>query len=243
MFFNSIFHLLKYPFRCVNVVFYKDTHIKEMHILMKQLIELYTAFLKIGAVTFGGGYAMLPIIQRDIVEKRGWATKEDIADYYAIGQCTPGIIAINTATFVGYKQKGVIGGIIATLGFVTPALFIITIIAALLSNFAHLPLVQNAFAGIRVCVCILILNAVINLWKNSVTDAPSLIIFLAVAVLSIFFSTSPAVMVLAAGIAGVIINAVRQGKKAPARDDSSAVSNKASDDADANKEREKGGRK
>ena len=114
---------------------------------MKQLLELYRAFIKIGAVTFGGGYAMLPIIQRDIVEKRGWATKEEIADYYAIGQCTPGIIAINTATFVGYKQKGVAGGIVATLGFVTPALFIITIIAALLSNFAHLPIVQNAFAG------------------------------------------------------------------------------------------------
>lgn len=241
MFFNSVFHLLKYLFCCVKVVSYKDMYIKEMHIIMKKLLELYTAFLKIGAVTFGGGYAMLPIIQRDIVEKRGWATKEDIADYYAIGQCTPGIIAINTATFVGYKQKGVAGGIIATLGFVTPALFIITIIAALLSNFAHLPLVQNAFAGIRVCVCILILNAVINLWKNSVTDAPSLVIFLAVAALSIFFSTSPAVMVIAAGAAGIIINVIKHSKNAPAPDDSSAVSNDASDSTDA--ENKKGGRK
>ena len=199
---------------------------------MKQLLELYRAFIKIGAVTFGGGYAMLPIIQRDIVEKRGWATKEEIADYYAIGQCTPGIIAINTATFVGYKQKGVAGGIVATLGFVTPALFIITIIAALLSNFAHLPIVQNAFAGIRVCVCILILNAVINLWKNSVTDAPSLIIFLAVAALSIFFSTSPAIMVVTAGIAGIIINIIKHSRKAvndAAPHDSSAVKNDETD--------------
>lgn len=176
---------------------------------MKELLSLYTAFAKIGAVTFGGGYAMLPIIQRDIVEKRGWATKEEIADYYAIGQCTPGIIAINTATFVGYKRKGVPGGIIATLGFVTPALIIITIIAAVLSNFAHLAVVKNAFAGIRVCVCILILNAVINLWKNSVTDAPSLLIFLAVAAVSIIFSVSPAVMVLLAGVAGIIINSLK----------------------------------
>lgn len=176
---------------------------------MKELFSLYTAFAKIGAVTFGGGYAMLPIIQRDIVEKRAWATKEEIADYYAIGQCTPGIIAINTATFVGYKRKGVPGGIIATLGFVTPALIIITIIAAVLSNFAHLAVVKNAFAGIRVCVCVLILNAVINLWKNSVTDAPSLLIFLAVAAVSIIFSVSPAVMVLLAGIAGIIINSLK----------------------------------
>ncbi len=199
---------------------------------MKQLLELYTAFIKIGAVTFGGGYAMLPIIQRDIVEKRGWATKEEIADYYAIGQCTPGIIAINTATFVGYKQRGIIGGIVATLGFVTPALFIITIIAALLTNFAHLPLVQNAFAGIRVCVCILILNAVINLWKNSVTDAPSLIIFLAVAALSILFSTSPALMVIIAGAAGIVINVIKHGRNASAPDDSPAVTKDEAKNAD-----------
>ncbi len=208
---------------------------------MKQLLELYTAFIKIGAVTFGGGYAMLPIIQRDIVEKRGWATKEEIADYYAIGQCTPGIIAINTATFVGYKQRGVIGGIAATLGFVTPALIIITIIAALLTNFAHLPLVQNAFAGIRVCVCILILNAVINLWKNSVTDAPSLIIFLAVAALSILFSTSPALMVIIAGAAGIVINVIKHGRNASAHGDSPAVTKDAAENADS--KNGKGGRR
>ncbi len=198
---------------------------------MKELLSLYTAFAKIGAVTFGGGYAMLPIIQRDIVEKRDWATKEEIADYYAIGQCTPGIIAINTATFVGYKRKGVPGGIIATLGFVTPALIIITIIAAVLSNFAHLAVVKNAFAGIRVCVCVLILNAVINLWKNSVTDAPSLLIFLAIAAVSIFFSVSPAVMVLLAGIAGIIINSLKATArmKNTAADVSSADQNNSGD--------------
>lgn len=208
---------------------------------MKQLLELYTAFIKIGAVTFGGGYAMLPIIQRDIVEKRGWATKEEISDYYAIGQCTPGIIAINTATFVGYKQRGVIGGIAATLGFVTPALIIIMIIAALLTNFAHLPLVQNAFAGIRVCVCILILNAVINLWKNSVADAPSLIIFLAVAALSILFSTSPALMVIIAGAAGIVINVIKHGRNTSAHGDSPAVTKDAAENADS--KNGKGGRR
>lgn len=212
---------------------------------MKELFSLYTAFAKIGAVTFGGGYAMLPIIQRDIVEKRGWATKEEIADYYAIGQCTPGIIAINTATFVGYKRKGTPGGIIATLGFVTPALIIITIIAAVLSNFAHLAVVKNAFAGIRVCVCVLILNAVINLWKNSVTDAPSLLIFLAVAAVSIIFSASPAIMVLLAGAAGIIINSLNASRKMQiaSPDDSSADQQTAASDRPEDPENGNGGEK
>jgi chromate transporter len=176
---------------------------------MKELLDLYFTFFKIGSCTFGGGYAMLPIIQREIVEKRRWATEEEIADYYAIGQCTPGIIAINTATFIGFKRKSIAGGIIATLGFVTPAIIIISVIAALLSNFADIPVVKNAFAGIRVCVCVLIFNAILNLWKKSVPDLPSFIIFLAVLLLSIIFSASPALMVIAAGIAGVIINVVR----------------------------------
>ena len=119
---------------------------------MKELLNLFLLFAKIGATTFGGGYAMLPIIEREIVDKRHWATIEELMDYYAIGQCTPGIIAINTATFIGEKRRGITGGIIATLGFVTPALIVITVIAAVLQNFAEYAAVQNAFAGIRVCV-------------------------------------------------------------------------------------------
>ena len=110
------------------------------------LFDLFITFAKVGVMTFGGGYAMLPILQREIVENKSWATEEDLADYYAIGQCTPGIIAINTATFVGTKQKGIIGGIVASLGMVFPLLVIITAIAALLSNFADIPLVQHAFS-------------------------------------------------------------------------------------------------
>ena len=127
-------------------------------------------FCRIGGLTFGGGYAMLPILQREIVENKSWATEEDLADYYAIGQCTPGIIAINTATFVGTKQKGIIGGIVASLGMVFPSLVIITAIAALLSNFADIPLVQHAFSGIRVAVVVLIFNSVLKLSKGAVKD-------------------------------------------------------------------------
>ena len=128
---------------------------------MKELFELFWLFAKMGSVTFGGGYAMLPILQRELVENRGWVTNEELADFYAVGQCTPGIIAVNTSTFIGEKRRGIAGGIAATLGFVFPSLIIISLIAAFLSNFAELAVVKNAFAGIQVCVCVLILNAVI----------------------------------------------------------------------------------
>ena len=153
---------------------------------LKQLGGLFITFAVVGVTTFGGGYAMLPALQREVVEKRRWATDEEVMDWYAIGQCTPGVIAVNTATFVGQKLTGVLGGIFATLGVVFPSLVIITIIAAFIQNFAHLPAVQSAFAGIRVCVCVLILNAVVKLWKKSVIDWKTLLIFIAVFACSVF---------------------------------------------------------
>ena len=115
---------------------------------MKELMDLFLTFAKIGGFTFGGGYAMLPILQREVVEKKGWATEEELMDYYAIGQCTPGVIAVNTATFIGYKFKGITGGIIATLGCVFPSLVIIAIIAACLQTFAQFAVVQFALSGV-----------------------------------------------------------------------------------------------
>lgn len=173
--------------------------------MVKEMLDLFLTFARIGGLTFGGGYAMLPMLQKEVVENRGWATEEELADYYAIGQCTPGIIAINTATFVGYRQFGVVGGIVATLGVVFPSLVIITIIAAFISNFADLPLVQHAFAGIRVCVCVLILNAVLKLRKNSVIDKPTSALFFAVFLLSVFTPLSPVVFVILAGLAGILL--------------------------------------
>ena len=113
---------------------------------MNQYADLFLTFARIGGLTFGGGYAMLPMLQREVVEKRGWATEEELMNYYAIGQCTPGIIAVNTATFVGQKTAGILGGIIATLGVAFPSLVIICIITAFIQNFAELAVVQNAFA-------------------------------------------------------------------------------------------------
>ena len=148
---------------------------------------------------------MLPILQREMVEKRQWVSDEELMDYYAIGQCTPGIIAVNTATFVGQKRKGIVGGIVATLGVVFPSLVIITIIAAFIQNFADLAVVKNAFAGIRVCVCVLILNAVIKLLKSSVIDTAPRVIYVVVAGGSILTSLSPIVLGLLAAVAGILL--------------------------------------
>ena len=179
---------------------------------LKLLASLFVSFAKVGVLTFGGGYAMLPMLQREIVDARGWATEEELADYYAIGQCTTGVIAVNTATFIGQKLGGPLCAAAATLGVIFPSLVIITVIAAVLRNFAELPLVRNAFAGIRVCVCALILNAVVKLWKKAVVDVPTLIIFLVVLALAVFTKLSPVVFVVAAGLAGVALKA-REAKK------------------------------
>ena len=169
------------------------------------LWELFLTFAKIGVMTFGGGMAMLPILEREIVQNKKWATEEELVDYFAIGQCTPGIIAVNTATFIGQKKKGVLGGIAATLGVVFPSLIIITVLAGLITNFAHLAWVQNAFAGIQVCVCVLIFNATVKLLKKSVVDKPTAAIFLAVLVGSAVMDVSPVWFILAAAVLGILL--------------------------------------
>lgn len=184
---------------------------------MNALLTLFWTFARIGGLTFGGGYAMLPMLQREIVERHGWATEEELADYYAVGQCTPGVIAVNTATFIGYKQRGVLGGIAATLGVVFPSLVIITILAACLQNFAEYPIVQDAFAGISVCVCVLILRAVLKLWKKSVISPGTLAIFIGVFGASalgnfIGFAISPVVLVVLSGVAGIVLRAISRTK-------------------------------
>ncbi|MBQ2792844.1 MAG: chromate transporter [Oscillospiraceae bacterium] len=180
---------------------------------MKELFDLFFTFARIGGLTFGGGYAMLPMLQREVVEKRGWCTDEELMDYYAIGQCTPGIIAVNTATFVGQKTRGVAGGIMATLGVVAPSLVIITVIAAFIQNFADLAIVQNAFAGIRVCVCVLILNAVLKLLKSSVVDKTTAVIYAVVAILATVTDLSPVVFVLLAGVMGILLKNRKEAAK------------------------------
>lgn len=157
---------------------------------------------------------MLSLLQRVIVEQYHWATEEELMDYYAIGQCTPGIIALNTSTFIGYRRHKLPGAIAATLGFLSPSIVIIVLIAAFMTNYASLPVVKHAFAGIRICVCALILDAVIKLGKKSMIDKISVLIFLVVIGLSTFTSVSTIVLVIGAGIAGYLIYYVMGRKKA-----------------------------
>ena len=185
---------------------------------MKDLLDLYWTYLKIGCVNFGGGYAMLPLLERELANKKGWVTMDELRDYFAIGQCTPGVIALNVSTFVGQKRKGVAGAIAAMLGFLTGPIAIILILAAFLRNFAELEAVQHAFAGIRVCVCVLIVQAVLRLWKKSVVDPFTLALYLVILALfsvSSFTSLLPvkipaAVLVILAGCVGMFISLRRE---------------------------------
>ena len=180
---------------------------------MKELLEIFLVSFRIGIMTFGGGYAMLPILQREVVETREWVSEEEVLDYYAIGQCLPGIIIVNTMIFIGQKQKGNIGGIVAAIGTVFPALIIITVIAALLTNFADVPAVKHAFAGIRVCVCVLIFNAVLKLWKSSVVNWKCFVIFIAVALASLITSLTPVLFVILSAVMGIAISCLEVKKK------------------------------
>lgn len=190
---------------------------------MNEYLQLFLTFAQVGVCTFGGGYAMLPILQREVVEKKGWCTGEELTDYFAIGQCTPGVIAVNTATFVGAKRKGTLGGIIATLGMVFPSVVIITLIAAFLRNFADIPAVGHAFAGVRAAVVALIASSVLKLGKTTVKSISSVCIFVAVLLLGVFdkqleaacpavaFLFSPVTYVVLAGVAGLVMTLCKRG--------------------------------
>lgn len=171
---------------------------------MKIYLQLFSAFFRIGLFTFGGGYAMLPMIQKEIVEKYKWATNDEILNYFAIGQCTPGVIAVNTASFIGYKKCGVKGATVATLAIVLPSLIIISIIAAFLKNFAEFEAVKKAFAGIRVAVAVLVASAVIKLWKSGIKDNFGIAVFVVALGVQLAFNLSPIIIIIAAIILGIL---------------------------------------
>lgn len=180
---------------------------------MNPYLDLFLTFARIGVCTFGGGYAMLPILQREIVDGRGWATEDELMDYYAIGQCTPGVIAVNTSTFIGYKLHGIPGGICATAGVIFPSLVIITVIAAFIQQFAYLEIVQHAFSGIRIAVCALVLQSVWKMARKGVVDKLTGVILLATFAAVAFFGLSPVLMVVLAAAVGILSGVIR-GRRA-----------------------------
>lgn len=173
---------------------------------------LFTSFFKIGIFTFGGGLTMLPMLEREIINKQKWVDKDTLLDYYAMGQCTPGIIAVNVATFIGYKQKGTLGAIVATMGMVTPSLFIILTIAILLEPYMYLAVVQSAFAGIRVGVCALLVQSVIRLGKQGIQNQKGLVAAILCFILVSFMNVSLSFIVIAIIIFAILL-VMKEGKK------------------------------
>lgn len=172
------------------------------------MLELFYTFFKIGICTFGGGYAMLPMLEKEIVEKHNWATNDEILDYYAIGQCTPGIIAVNVATFIGYKINGIFGAIFSTLGLITPSFIIITLIASFLEKITKTSTIIHIFNGVQIVVIALILNALIKIWKGNIKDIISFSIFLIIFILSLLFNLSPSFGIIIAAILGLLIKCI-----------------------------------
>lgn len=177
---------------------------------MKELLKIYIEFFKMGAITFGGGYAMLPILRRGCVDKHQWITEEELMDYYAVGQALPGLIAVNVSVFIGYKLKKLKGGIAASLGCVSPCIIIITLIAAVLSNFQDNVYVRHAMAGITTCVVALILDAVLSLAKKGIKDIFGIVLCAVSFSLISFTSISPVIVVVVAAILGITL---KGGKK------------------------------
>lgn len=179
--------------------------------MLRELLDIYLSFFKMGAVTFGGGYAMMPILQKEVVEKKKWLRTEDVMDFYALSQGLPGIIAVNVSVFIGYTRRKVPGGIAAALGVVSPCIVIISVIAAFLSNFQDNLYVHRAFAGISLCVCALILSAVLDMGKKGVRDVPGIVICAATLGLMIFTNISPILIVVSAAVIGIAARKAAEG--------------------------------
>ena len=173
---------------------------------MVSLWKIFAAFFKMGIFTFGGGYAMLPILKSEAVEKNKWVSEEDLLNYYSVGQCTPGMIAVNAASFIGYKLRRLSGLIAATLGVITPSIIIILLIALLLRQYMDNQYVQYAFGGIRICVVALIINTVADMWRKGVKNVRDYIIFATAAVLLFAFNLSAVMIVISAVGAAFIPN-------------------------------------
>ena len=182
-------------------------------IKMKIYIDLFLAFFRIGALTFGGGYAMLPMFKKELVEKHNWCTEEDILDYYAIAQCTPGVIAVNTASFVGMKKKGIAGAVVSTLGVVAPSIIIITFIAAFINHFSDNAYVKHAFAGIRLAVCSLVTVTIYGLLKKNVKGIVTAMLTVMAFVFTYFLNISPIIAVLVAAATGIVTNVIKNNRK------------------------------
>lgn len=190
---------------------------------IKNLFNLYFSFAKIGTFTIGGGLAMMPMMQAELIKKRKWITDEELIDYYAVGQSTPGIVAVNVATFVGYKQMGIVGGIFATLGMVTPSLVIIMILAGIINSINDFPIIQKALKGINVAVAALLTSTIINFMKKTIKKFTNAI-FMMISFLLVFVFKLPSFwIILFALLIGVVLTYKEKKKVAAVEEDSKKI--------------------
>lgn len=180
---------------------------------MREYVELYWTFFRIGGLTFGGGLSMLPMLKYELVEKKQWIDEDTLLDCYAVGQCTPGIIAVNTATYVGYLKKGLSGAIAGTAGMISPSIIIITIVSLFLRNFLDNVWIQHALMGIRGVVCALMLNTVISLAKKSLISPLCVVVAAAALFLALLTDVPTVLIVFAAAALGIFFELVKKGKR------------------------------
>jgi len=174
------------------------------------LFSLFISFASIGVVTFGGGYAMLPFLERELCESKKWINNEELLDYYALGQCTPGIIAINIATYIGYKKRGMKGSIASSIGIIFPSVVIIILISSLFINFQNNEYVISAISGIKVVVCALISHSILKLVTKSIVDKSTFFLFL-IALISLFiFNINIFLLIILAIISGLVIQQLKR---------------------------------
>jgi len=176
---------------------------KNMKQMLKLCLQLFLTFMKIGAVTFGGGYAMIPIIENEISVKKGWIKDDELLEVVAISETTPGPIAICAATFIGYKIAGVLGAFCATFGVVLPSFIIIFVISLFLRRFEDLEIIKYAFFGIRAGVLALLIKAVISMFKKAPKNIVAYIIMAASFAAVAFFSANVIIVILSAAVIGI----------------------------------------
>ena len=177
---------------------------------MKILIDLYFVFLKIGGFTLGGGLAMIPIIQHEMVDVKKWVTESEMTDFITVSQSTPGVVGINVSTAVGQRVAGFKGALAATLGMITPSVVIIILVSMMFDAFLAQPQIQYAFQGVRAAVVALVLLAVYRFAKSSLKSWPQVIIAGLSFAAIVFFDIYPPYMVLASAAAGVAVHLLRK---------------------------------
>jgi chromate transporter len=177
------------------------------------LLELFLVFIKVGAILLGGGYVILPILQSELCTKRDWLRVDDIVEYYALSQSLPGVIAINTTIFVGYKLRGKTGALISVIGLIFPAFWAIVCLSSILSKLTSNSIVQGIFWGVDISVLVLVISSVREMWSKAIKDRAGIVIFLVALAVMLSCDISPAFVIIGSIFCGIIYKSILRKKE------------------------------